>query len=111
MPTIMQVEVLTLNEAQDLLRHCLGSGGTVIPGRHFRDELRAEDLTLPAAWHVLRTGCIYNAPEHDIGTGEWKYTVEGHEPEGKWVVIVFCFKTADRAFLITVFSVEARRKP
>jgi len=43
-------------------------------------------------------------------TAEWKYRVEGHEPGGKWVVVVFCFKTVERALLITVFSVESRRK-
>ena len=45
-----------------------------------------------------------------LKTGEWKYRVEGHEPDGKWLAIVFCFKKVKRAFLITVFSVESRSK-
>ena len=106
----MIVEALKISEALDLLHFCLGDGGEVRPGKHFRDELAKEKLTIPAAWHVLRTGLIYKPSEHDVKTGEWKYSVEGHEPDGKWLEIVFCFKSLERAFLITVFSVEARRR-
>ena len=97
--------------ALDMLRGCLGSGGSVVPGKHFLAELTAEGLGIAAAWHVLRSGCIFDPPEHDVKTGEWKYRVEGHEPDGKWIAIVFSFKQVNRAYLITVFSVEAKRKP
>jgi hypothetical protein len=30
--------------------------------------------------------------------------------DGKWLAIVFCFRATDTAFLITVFSVEVKRK-
>jgi len=53
---------------------------------------------------------IFHEPEPDTKTGDWKYRVEGTEVDGKWLAIVFCFKTEDTAFLITVFSVEARGK-
>ncbi len=105
----MLVERLYRQEAEDLLRHCL-EGGEVIPGRHFREELAKEGAVFEDAWVVLRTGRIYDEPEPDIKTGEWKYRVEGYEPGGKWLVIAFSFKTLDRTFLITVFSVESRRK-
>jgi hypothetical protein len=36
--------------------------------------------------------------------------VEGQEPDGKWLVIVFCFKEVKRAYLITVFSVAAKAR-
>ena len=63
----------------------------------------------------MRGGCcvggrIFDAPEPDIKTGEWKYRIEGHEPGGKWLAIVFSFKTVERAFLITVFSIAAKGK-
>lgn len=93
--------------AIDMLRDCL-SDGKVIPGRHFLDELTNEGLTLPDAWQVLRAGCIFNPPEPDIKTGEWKYTVEGYAPEGQWLAIIFSFKQIDTAYLITVFSVAAK---
>jgi hypothetical protein len=96
--------------AQDMLRDCLGAGASVIPGCHFRDDLKKEGLTMPAAWHVLRLGCITNPPEHDVRTGDWKYSVEGYEPDGKWLVIVFCFRAVNKAYLITVFSVQARER-
>ncbi len=57
---------------------------------------------------MLRHGHIYDASEKDIKTGEWKYRMEGPEPDGKWTVIVFSFKTVDIAFLITVFTAEHR---
>jgi hypothetical protein len=96
--------------ALQMLRACLGSGGTIIIGKHFRDELTNEGLIIPDAWHVLRNGIIFNPAEHDVKTGDWKYRVEGHVPDGKWIAIVFCFKGIDRVFLITVFSVEAKRR-
>jgi hypothetical protein len=104
------VAVLTPLEAQDLLRHCLQNGGEVRPSRHFLDELAEEELNLLDALHVLRTGRVSDGPEPDIKSGEWKYRIEGHEPDGKWLIIVFCFKTIDRALLVTVWSVESRRR-
>ena len=103
------VDRLEIQEAQDLLRHCLESG-EVVPCKHFRDELGKEGVSMVDAWAVLRTGKIYNPPEHHVGSQEWNYRMEGHEPGGKWLAIVFSFKEINRAFLITVFSVESRRR-
>ena len=89
------------------MRYCLETG-EVIMGRHFRDELAAENLTIDDARFVMRGGAIYQSPEVDIRSGEDKYRVEGYEPGGKWLAVVFSFKAVDRAFLITVFSVESR---
>jgi uncharacterized DUF497 family protein len=106
----MSVAALKLGEALDLLHYCLSENGSVRWGLHFKKALADEGVTFPDAWHVLRDGRIYEAPEPDIKTGEWKYKVEGHTSDGVWLVIVFCFKEVDRAFLITVFSVESRGK-
>jgi hypothetical protein len=108
-PTSLIVGCLSKQEARDLLQSCLESG-EVIPGRHFRDELAKENVCHVDAWRVLREGCIFDPPEEDLRTGEWKYRIEGHEPDGKWLVIVFCFKQIDRALLITVFSVKTRQR-
>ena len=94
-------------EAVKLLRECVRIG-KVILGRHFRDELANEGLFFPDALRVLKTGQIYDEPEPDPKTGDWKYRVEGREVDGKWLAIVFCFKAVDTAFLITVFSVKTR---
>jgi hypothetical protein len=69
--------------------------------------LEKEGRTLPDALHVLRTGLIYDEPEPDPKTGEWKYRIEGKEVDGRVLKIVFCFKDFDEidtAYLITVFS-------
>lgn len=104
------VIVTTIQEAQDLLHFCLEGGGEIIPSRHFRDELLNETLSFEDAWVVLRTGRIYEPPEPDIRSGESKFRVEGYEPGGKWLAIVFSFKTIARAFLITIFSVAEKRR-
>jgi len=105
----MAVPYLAKRDAGELLRHCREQGEVVL-GRHFRDELAKEEITFQDAWVVLCKGLIYQEPERDITTGEWKYRVEGHEPGGRWLVIVFSFKSSERAFLITIFSVESRRR-
>jgi len=104
------VQCASSQEALDLLQYCLGEDGDVIPGRHFREELRNEGLDMEDAFAVLRTGMIYDPPEPDIKTGEWKWRVEGKCPDGQYIGIVFSFKTVERAFLITVFSIERQRR-
>lgn len=99
---------LTPSQAVDLLRRCLEEG-SIVPSRHFMEELVEDRLTLTEAYHVLRTGTVFDPPEQDIKTGEWKYRVEGTEPDGKWLVIVFCFKRVDTALLITIWSLQHRR--
>jgi len=57
--------------------------------------------------HVLKNGRIYDEPEQDIKTGDWKYRIEGKEVDGRTLKIVFCFKDfggVDTAYLITVFA-------
>jgi hypothetical protein len=101
---------LTVIDAQDLLRHCVESG-QVKEGYHFRTELQAEKIGLPSAYRVLKTGIVYDPPEQDLKTGDWKYRVEGPEPNGKWIAIVFCFKEIDKVFLITIFSIKGKARP
>lgn len=98
---------LSRPEAARLLRECVRIG-KIIPGKHFREELANEGLIFPDALRVMKTGQIYDEPEPDPKTGDWKYRVEGREVDGKWLAIVFCFKAVDTAFLITVFSVKVR---
>src|SRR5258708_39610460 len=94
----------TVQEAVDLLHYCL-EDGEVAFGSHFRQEMTREQVSLEDAWTVLRKGRIYDPPEHDIKSGEYKYRVEGHEPGGKGLAVVFSFKTVEKAFLITMFSI------
>lgn len=103
------LEGLSVDVARGILRDCL-EDGVIIQGRHFRDELSAESLCFEDIWYVMRSGCITDAPEVDIKSGEWKYKVEGYEPGSKWLVVVFSFKQIDTVFLITVYSVESRRR-
>ena len=99
------VKCLSRSEAQRLVRHCL-SDSKVIFGRHFRDELAADGFDIQDAVAVLRTGQIYNEPEVDVKTREWKYRIEGKSIDGDRLAIVFCFKTIDTCFCITAFALE-----
>lgn len=105
----MLIGVMQATEAEDLLHYCMDQG-EVTWGPHFSTALRHEKLVMIDALEVLKRGRIYSPAEEDIKTGEWKYRVEGYEPDGKWLAILFSFKKMDRAFLITVFSVRARSK-
>ncbi len=92
-------------EARSQLQWCL-EHGEVVPTRHFREELANEHISYHDAHEVLRFGTIFDPPEENMKTGEWKYRIEGHEPGGKWMSIIFSFKSTERANLITVFSVQ-----
>ena len=104
------LECLTQQEATDLARFCLGPSGRTRPGKHFRNELANEGLAMVDAEGVLRTGQVFDPAEQDIRTGEWKYRLEGHEPGGKWLIIVLCFKSIEDMFLISMFSDKTRRR-
>lgn len=105
----MSVGRQTQMKARELLRACLQTG-KVHYGPHFIKALADEEVELVDAWGVLREGQIYDPPEQDLKTGDWKYRIEDHEPGGKWLAIIFCLKQLDEAFLVTVFSVKARSK-
>lgn len=99
------VQCLSRTDAEALVRHCLESG-FIIPSRHFRDELEADNLDMLDAKYVLKHGHIYREPEIDVKTREWKYRIEGKTIDGARIAVVFCFKTTDTCFCITVFSLE-----
>lgn len=100
---IMPLQCLTKIEAVDLVRHCLANG-MIRVSKHFKEELANDDLDMLDAYHVLRTGNIFDAPEVDIRWGNWKYRIEGSTPDGVHLAIVFCFLEMDEGFLITVFT-------
>ena len=100
---------MTRPKASSQLRHCL-EHGKVLVTRHFREELADEEITFQDANDVLRMGIIYDEPEQDSNTDEWKYRIEGYEPGGKWMAIIFSFKTTKMVGLITIFSIHSRRR-
>src|SRR5439155_20263087 len=93
-------------QALILLGRCL-EVGEVILGRRFRGALLSEGVPSKTLGQCYGGG---KSSEIDVRSREWKYRIEGHEPGGKWLAIVFSFKTIARAFLITVFSIESRRR-
>jgi uncharacterized DUF497 family protein len=100
---------MTRPKASSQLRHCL-EHGEVIPTKHFREELADEGVSFQDAHDVLRLGIIYDEPEEDSSSFEWKYRIEGHEPGGKWMAVIYSFKSVQRVSLITIFSIHSRRR-
>ncbi len=105
----MMLRRISRAKALDLLHHCLEEG-EVQWGPHFKKALADESLSILEVYGILRGGNIYEEPEQDIKTADWKYRVEGYEPSGKWLAIILTFREVDRVFLITCFSIEARRR-
>jgi hypothetical protein len=103
----MAVPRLGRQDARKLISRVLGDAN-VMYGRHFREALADEGLEIGDALGILSRGQIYDEPEQDIKTGDWKYRIEGDTPDGKRCAIVFCFKSRDDAFLITIFAVGRR---
>src|ERR1700733_716708 len=90
-------------DAGRLIRECLRTGGFVLT-RHFRCELEKEGLSVVDALIVIRRGHVFDQPECDIKTGEWKCRISGTAPEGQYITIVFCFNSDDEAILSAIFS-------
>ena len=97
---------LSKEEAGRLIRECVERGDIVLT-KHFSDELRAEGLTLPDALYVLQRGYVFNEPEFNPRFQEWNYRMEGTEPDGKLVAIIFGFTDDEAGILITIFSIKS----
>ncbi len=108
MPTA-PIPRMDLPEALKLLRKCFAEAG-VRQTKHFIAELAKEARTFVDVGVVIGSGNIYDAPEQDLKSGDWKYKVEGFCRDRQWLAIVFCFKEVDLALLIPVFSVENLRR-
>jgi hypothetical protein len=98
---------LCRTDAVKLIRDCLRQG-RIRTTRHFREELAAEGLTVVDAFYVLQQGIVFNEPEHDIYFQQWRYRMEGTEPDGQYVSIIFTFDEPEEGVLITLFSDKSR---
>ncbi|MFZ0819854.1 MAG: DUF4258 domain-containing protein [Candidatus Acidiferrales bacterium] len=95
------------DDAAKLIRECVETGRIRIT-QHFKQELMKEGLSIGDALHVIQHGGIYNEPEHDPSFQQWRYRIEGTEPDGKYVGVIFAFETDEDGVLITVFEIESR---
>ncbi|MBD3400332.1 MAG: hypothetical protein GF399_08370 [Candidatus Coatesbacteria bacterium] len=95
-------EELSPAEAETELQLCLDNG--LIPTSHFRKELKKEQRTMGSIRYVLINGSITKKAVWDTKRENWKYRIEGLEPDGKWLVIIFCFSEENEVILITVYS-------
>ena len=93
------------DDALKRIRRCLDDG-EVIPTKHFRDKLEELSLSMVEAMYVLRRGLILNEAEFDLRRQHWNYRIEGTEPDGEHLAIVFAFIEDTSGLLITIFSIE-----
>lgn len=98
---------LSRGQAADLIRQCLRLA-RVRSTRHFREELEMEGLSLLDAHYVLYHGVVFSEPEHDIYFQQWRYRMEGTEPDGRYLSIIFTFEGPEAGLLVTIFSDQSR---
>jgi hypothetical protein len=84
---------LSKDDACRQVRDCVVRGDVILT-RHFRDELQNEGLAVADAFYVLQHGSVLNEPEFNPRYQEWNYRMEGIEPDGQPLAIIFGF-TAD----------------
>ena len=75
-----------------------------------QESMSKQGVTTIDVVNALQCGQVLREPEWDDEFHNWKYRVEGRDAAGRWIAIIFAFKTFDLVFLITVFSIEARGK-
>jgi hypothetical protein len=85
------------------------SRGEVIPTKHFREKLEMLGVSMVEALYVLGHGLILNEPEFDVRHQQWNYRIEGTEPDGEHLAIVFTFVEEVSGVLITIFLIEKYR--
>src|SRR5437016_12367650 len=100
---------LSRQDAQALLRHCV-ENGIVEPHPHFLRALKDDGLGFVDVMPILKAGIVYDEPEFDVRFRQWRYKVEGSEPGGGWLAIVFTFRAAEETLLITAYLKTDRRR-
>lgn len=98
-------ERLSRDDAVRLVRRCL-EDGEIILTKHFRDKLEFLGVSMVEARYILQHGVIWNEPEFDLRHRQWNYRIEGTEPDGQHLAVVFAFVEESSSLLITIFSVE-----
>lgn len=92
---------LSRPQALRKIKSIVGGNGKVVPRKHLKKRLKERRLTMQDVLYVLKSGAIYDEPELDIRTNNWKYKVEGitidEKPIKVPVVII-----GDSIFLLTV---------
>lgn len=93
---------LSRHDALARLRGCL-ENGLIDFSPHFAQALKDDGLDLGDARQVLKTGNIHDEPEFDVRRQQWRYRIEGKEPDGKWLAMIFTFVEVDEAVMITAY--------
>lgn len=96
---------LSRTDAVKQIRDCLRQG-RVRDTRPFRDRLAAKGLAIGDAHYVLNHGTVFHEPEHDVHFQQWRYRMEGTEPDGQYLSIIFAFEGPEDGVLLTLFSDE-----
>jgi hypothetical protein len=104
----MNGEKLSPENAKTALHLC-NDAGLLLQTNHYREELGDEPFTFADCISVIEVGHIFDPAEWDDEHQEWKYRLEGFEPDGKWVNIIFSLPRKGLAKLITVFSTKPRK--
>lgn len=84
--------------------------GQVVHTNHFSQRLAQKPYDILAVDYVIVNGCIIRPPEWDDDCMMWKYRLEGTDPDGRWIVVIFAIDESDNTYLVTTFSTDRPRR-
>lgn len=87
-------EGLSKEAAHTLMRKCILPPGRIEYRSHVRMRMAERDFTSSWIERVIRSGCIYDAPEYSVRHGNWRYKVQARI-EGYALDVVFVFDEAE----------------
>jgi hypothetical protein len=99
----MFTQRLSRQDALNLLRHCFEEG-IVQYHPHFHQRCVDRKVDPMGAQHVLRKGTIFDEPEFEVRFQQWRYKVEGKDPDGGVLKVVFTFLSSDQVLILTVLT-------
>jgi hypothetical protein len=95
---------LSPEEAKRQILFILDEGNVELSAHCKRESMITRGISLLDITHALKTGEIKQAPEWDKGHDNWKYRVEGEDPDGVDLISIVVIIEANLTLrIVTVF--------
>lgn len=98
----MSNDALDAATARKIIRTILDAGRTY-PTVHFKERLKDRNISMQDVIAALKSG-IVTQTEHDLKTGDWKYTITGSGIDiNPLNVVITIYPDQNKIVLLTVF--------